>query len=38
MTEDLIKKLKDVKIVNTIHNTSNIPENVLEDANKLTYF
>ena len=26
------------QIVNTIHNTSNIPENVLEDANKLTYF
>ena len=26
------------QIVNTIYNTSNIPENVLEDANKLTYF
>ena len=26
------------QIVNTIHNTSNIPENVLEDANKLSYF
>lgn len=26
------------QIVNTTHNTSNIPENVLEDANKLTYF
>ena len=26
------------QIVNTIYNTSNIPENILEDANKLSYF